>query len=55
MQTLQNDNFTPSGLHAKGRTDRRLETLVSRLSHTSGYVALALGIVGMFLLLDLLF
>ncbi|MGE4412045.1 MAG: hypothetical protein AB7D33_16015 [Sphingobium sp.] len=55
MQTLRNDNFTPSGTHRKGRADRRLETIVSRLSRTGGYVALALGIAGVVLLLDLIF
>jgi len=55
MQMIPKDNFASSGAHAKDRTNRRLETLVSGLSRTSGYIALALGVLGVIFLLNLIF
>ncbi|MGE4430699.1 MAG: hypothetical protein AB7E05_08165 [Sphingobium sp.] len=55
MQTMLSDNR----LHQTGSRRKtpasRTEILVSSLSRTSGYVALALGIVGVAVLLSMIF
>ncbi len=52
MQTLWNERNSP---HENRVSENKIEAIISMISRTSGYIALALGIAGAAIMLGLLF